>query len=234
MDASGLRQKVNFEDLQSISYKKAWDYQTEKLEELKQLKKTSPFSSDPVGKHFLLFCEHNPVYTLGKSGKIDHLLIEEQHKDFEFFKINRGGDITYHGPGQITAYPILDLDYFYHDLHKYVRNLEEVIIRTLEYYDVKGERIEEYTGVWIKEDSKSDRKICAIGVHMSRWVSMHGFAFNVNTQLEHFKNIVPCGIRQSTKEVTSLSKEVGYKLDMDEVKSVVKAKFSEVFKCDLI
>ncbi len=234
MDVSSLRQKVKFEDLHKISYKEAWDYQTTKLEELKLLKKTSPISSNPEGKHYLLFCEHYPVYTLGKSGKLDHLLIDEDHKDFEFFKINRGGDITYHGPGQITGYPILDLDYFYHDLHRYVRSLEEVIIRTLSNYDIEGNRIEEYTGVWIKEEGKPDRKICAIGVHMSRWVSMHGFAFNVNTDLAHFKNIVPCGIRESTKEVTSLSKEVGCDLDLQEVKVIVRQKFSEVFDCDLV
>ncbi len=234
MDVSSLRQKVKFEDLHKISYKEAWDYQTTKLEELKLLKKTSPISSNTEGKHYLLFCEHHPVYTLGKSGKLDHLLIDEDHKDFEFFKINRGGDITYHGPGQITGYPILDLDYFYHDLHRYVRSLEEVIIRTLSNYDIEGNRIEEYTGVWIKEEGKPDRKICAFGVHMSRWVSMHGFAFNVNTDLAHFKNIVPCGIRESTKEVTSLSKEVGCDLDLQEVKAIVRQKFSEVFDCDLV
>jgi len=141
MSRSEKRQSVHLKDLNKISYKEAWDYQTARLEELKLLKKESADNPSALGKHYLLFCEHNPVYTLGKSGDISHLLIDEKNDLFEFFKINRGGDITYHGPGQITCYPILDLDYFFNDLHRYVRNLEEVVIQTLQEYGIKGERI---------------------------------------------------------------------------------------------
>lgn len=232
MSRSEKRQSVHLKDLNTISYKEAWDYQTARLEELKLLKKESSDNPLALGKHYLLFCEHNPVYTLGKSGDISHLLIDEKNDLFEFFKINRGGDITYHGPGQITCYPILDLDYFFNDLHRYVRNLEEVVIQTLLEYGIKGERIEEFTGVWIK--GNKDRKICAIGVHMSRWVSMHGFAFNINTDLSHFSNIVPCGIDEESKEVTSLSKELGKVVDMKRVKEIISQKFSEIFECDLV
>lgn len=190
-------------------------------------------------EHSILFCEHSHVYTLGKSGSEDHLLISEERRSqesIEYFKINRGGDITYHGPGQLTVYPILDLDEFYHDLHKYVRDLEEVVIRMLSSYGIVGYREPDYTGVWIAANDihPRKRKICAIGVHMSRWVSLHGLALNVNTDLEMFNNIVPCGIQEDDKEVTSIERELGKKIDLQEVKYRLKATFAEVFGYEYI
>ncbi|MEL6988124.1 MAG: lipoyl(octanoyl) transferase LipB, partial [Bacteroidota bacterium] len=182
--------------------------------------------------HHLIVCEHPPVYTLGKSGSIDHLLLDEEgleKEGFEYFKINRGGDITYHGPGQLVVYPIFDMDYFFNDVHKYVRFLEEVIIQTLLEYNIKSGRIEGYTGVWLQDANGPKRKICAIGVHMSRWVTLHGLAFNVNSDLSHFKNIIPCGIEEKDKEVTSMEKELGGKMDFEEVKAKVKENFAKVF-----
>ncbi len=226
--------KVILEDLKSISYKKAWDYQATKMDELKEIKKWNRHQEpQKEQKHYLLLCEHNPVYTIGKSGSMDHLLQNEEELEkngFEFFKINRGGDITYHGPGQLTVYPILDLDYFFHDVHKYVRLLEEVVIRTLEAFDIKAQREESFTGVWI--DGLPKRKICAIGVHMSRWITMHGFALNVNTDLSHFGNIVPCGIDSDDKTVTSIEQELGAPVDMTKLKEVVSEVFAEVFDFD--
>ena len=180
---------------------------------------------------YILMCEHPPVYTIGKSGKIDHLKLtgeEIEDSEFSFFKINRGGDITYHGPGQLTVYPILDLDQFYNDVHRYVRDLEEVVIRVLSDYDIYGSRVEGYTGVWIV-DEKGRRKICAIGVHMSRWVSIHGLALNVNTNLEHFNNIIPCGIKDIDTSVTSLSKELNRQIQIEDVAQKMKFQFSEIF-----
>lgn len=223
--------KVILEDLNNISYKKAWEYQATKMDELKEIKKWNRHQESkksPV--HYLLFCEHNPVYTLGKSGSIEHLLqsdAELAKNGFEFFKINRGGDITYHGPGQLTVYPIFDLDYFFHDVHKYVRLLEEVVIKTLHRFGLDANREKDFTGVWIEGMPK--RKICAIGVHMSRWITMHGFALNINTDLTHFKNIVPCGISTQDKTVTSLAHELKYEVDMSKVKEEVKSIFAEVF-----
>lgn len=231
-------QRVLFQDLGSISYQKAWDYQKALLKELidrknfnrQRAKEGLPLLSS---YHYLLFCEHPPVYTLGKSGSTDHLLLTEtdlEREGFEFHKINRGGDITYHGPGQIVGYPIFDLDCFFTDVHKYVRYLEEAVIRTLADYDVESYRIDGFTGVWLPETNfQSKRKICAIGVHLSRWVTMHGFAFNVNTQLEHFENIIPCGIEDRDKKVTSLQKELGRLLNLEEVKSRLKNHFAELF-----
>jgi lipoyl(octanoyl) transferase len=232
-------QKVIYRDLGRMAYQEAWDYQTDlfkkaialKLQNRTHIEKGEPI--DPV-KHFLLFCEHQPVYTLGKSGSMDHLLKGEDELSKEgvsFFKINRGGDITYHGPGQITGYPVFDLDEFFTDVHKYVRFLEEAIIRTLSKYGIKGERDSGYTGVWLPEsEGKPRRKICAIGVHMSRWVTMHGFAFNVNTDLGYFNNIVPCGIDEPGRDVTSLQAELGRVVDMEEVKDFLKKSFAEVFE----
>jgi lipoyl(octanoyl) transferase len=232
-------QKVIYRDLGEMDYQEAWDYQTvlfkssidRKLQNRKQKEKGEAI--DPI-QHFLLFCEHPHVYTLGKSGSVDHLLLNEsemEQKGVTFYKINRGGDITYHGPGQITGYPIFDLDEFFTDVHKYVRFLEEAIIRTLNQYGIAGERDQGYTGVWLPEnEDKPRRKICAIGVHMSRWVTMHGFAFNVNTDLNYFKNIVPCGIDEPGRDVTSLQAELGRIVDMGEVKQILKKSFSEVFE----
>ncbi len=184
--------------------------------------------------HYLLFCEHPHVYTLGKSGSEKNLLIsDDELKKIQatFYNINRGGDITYHGPGQIVGYPILDLDLFFNDIHKYMRCLEEVIIKTLAHYNIEGSRIEGLTGVWLGAGTTDARKICAFGVRLSRWVTMHGFAFNVNCDLSYFNNIVPCGI--TDKKVTSLHVELGREVNMEEVKQLIKRNFELVFDCSL-
>jgi len=238
-----MRQNVVFKDLEKMTYKEAWDLQSYVHQELINLKLAFRKSGGvgiplepPV--HSLFFVEHPPVYTLGKSGSTDHLLLSEDELEslgFTFFKINRGGDITYHGPGQIVGYPIFDLEYFFTDVHRYVRSLEEAIIRTLEVYGLEGTRIEGYTGVWLQSDGiRPNRKICAIGVHLSRWVTLHGFAFNVNTNLTHFGHIVPCGIQDSDKDVTSLQQELGHVLDMEEVKGVLREKLAQVFDFEYI
>jgi lipoyl(octanoyl) transferase len=186
--------------------------------------------------HYLLFCEHHPVYTLGKTGKKENILISEEEmgiKGIEYYQTNRGGDITFHGPGQLVGYPILDLEKFYTDIGKYLRSLEEVIILALAGYGIKGERSPGETGVWIEPGVKGrERKICAMGVRCSRWITMHGFAFNVNTDLRYFDFIVPCGIRD--KKVTSLQKELGYTVCMEEVNENVKDAFELVFDCNLV
>ena len=228
-------EKVIFKDLGSIDYQQAWDYQTGLHQELVSRKRQSKEDSTQVDerKHYLLFCEHPHVYTLGKSGSLDHLLLDERglnEKEATFYKINRGGDITYHGPGQIVGYPIFDLDGFFTDVHKYVRFLEDAVIQVLADYDIEGIRESGYTGVWLPENEKGGlRKICAIGVHLSRWVSMHGFAFNVNTNLDYFGNIVPCGIAEQNRSVTSLQNELGRTLDIELVKTQLKDKFKSLF-----
>jgi len=228
-------EKVIFKDLGSIDYQQAWDYQTGLHQELVSRKRQRKEDSIQVEerKHYLLFCEHPHVYTLGKSGSLEHLLLDEHglnEKEATFYKINRGGDITYHGPGQIVGYPIFDLDGFFTDVHKYVRFLEEAVIQVLADYDIEGIRESGYTGVWLPEDEKGGlRKICAIGVHLSRWVSMHGFAFNVNTNLDYFGNIVPCGIAEQNRSVTSLQNELGRTLDIEQVKTQLKDKFKSLF-----
>jgi len=218
---------VNLQDLGRISYQQAWDYQTELQQGIIKDKRAG--NSNP--ENYLLFCEHNPVYTLGKSGSADHLLIDiEEQTEFEYFKINRGGDITYHGPGQLTVYPIFDLEQFFTDVHRYVRSLEEVVIKTLFEFGISAKRIEGFTGVWIDENGNSvERKVCAIGVHLSRWVSLHGLALNVSTDLSHFKNIIPCGIQEDTKVVTSMVSELQKPVVMDEVKGKMQHNFSTVF-----
>lgn len=231
-------EKVIFRDLGLIDYEEAWKIQDELLREKVAVKihnrKISQSDSEPVRQtHHLLFCEHYPVYTLGKTGTIDHLLLDQENlglQGFKFFKINRGGDITYHGPGQIVGYPIFDMDLFFTDIHKYIRFLEEAIIRTLNHYGLKGIREEGYTGVWLPADGKNKlRKICAIGVHLSRWVTMHGFAFNINTNLSHFSNIIPCGIQEDSKEVTSLEKELGEAIPLKEVKEILLQQLQDIF-----
>jgi lipoyl(octanoyl) transferase len=231
-------QKVVFQDLGRIRYKDAWAYQEERLKELVDRKlenrqRGKAGQEEAQQQHYLLFCEHSPVYTLGKSGSMDHLLLGEKElaaQGFEFFKINRGGDITYHGPGQIVGYPIFDLDCFFTDIHRYVRYLEEAVIRTIADYGLEGGREEGYTGVWLEaKDGQPKRKICAIGVHLRRWVTLHGFAFNVNTDLTHFGHIVPCGINEAGRDVTSLQRELGRKVDTAEVKAKLKAQFAELF-----
>jgi lipoyl(octanoyl) transferase len=235
---SSIIPQVDFQDLGSIDYQKAWDYQTKLHRQLidRKLNNRILVKEGKVPEpqtHHLLFCEHPPVYTLGKSGSLDHLLLDQAslaNGGFTFYKINRGGDITYHGPGQIVGYPIFDLDCFFTDVHRYVRYLEEAVIRTLAEYDILGYREPGYTGVWIAESAnKPKRKICAIGVHLSRWVTMHGFAFNVNTQLSHFENIIPCGINDTDKGVTNMAEELNRPVDIAEVKQKLKEHFARLF-----
>jgi len=243
------KQTIIFRDLGTMDYQQAWDYQEVLLQENVRaksamrnlqlsagadLQKGDHFAPDdqPQTKHFFLFVEHLPVYTLGKSGHIENILIGEDERiarGIQFFKINRGGDITFHGPGQIVGYPILDLEKFYTDIGRYLRSLEEVIILVLAEYGIKGGRSTGETGVWLDAGIKGmERKICAIGVRCSRWITMHGFAFNVNTDLNYFKHIIPCGIQN--KKVTSLQNELGKKISMDEVKEKIKKNFGDVFQ----
>jgi lipoyl(octanoyl) transferase len=222
---------VRFEDLGIKDYQEVWDYQEKLFAETIALKiKRRNGTSTEETKNHLLFCEHPHVFTLGKSGSLDNLLLNEtglEENEAQFYKINRGGDITYHGPGQLVAYPILDLDYFFTDIHKYMRCLEEAVIRTLAKYRIKGERSDGFTGVWLDVNSPNARKICAMGVKSSRWVTMHGIGFNINSNLSYFSHIVPCGI--DDKAVTSLQKELNHEIDMDELKGILKNELAEVF-----
>ena len=221
---------VEILELGLIDYKEAWDKQTLIHQQLVQQKRSESQNLHP---NRLIICQHPPVFTLGKSGKESHIVWNEEERKIrgvEFYRINRGGDITYHGPGQLVVYPIFDLDMFFRDVHRFVRSLEEVVIRTLDDYGVMGTRVSEYTGVWIEDDPK--RKICAIGVHLSRWVSMHGLALNVNTDLSHFDGIVPCGIADDDKTVTSMSKELGKQVDMNEVSQRLIHHFKDIFAFD--
>ena len=246
-------QTVVFKDLGTMSYRQAWDYQERLLQQNLRAKSlmtgvAAPLVADdpPPGwpdpqqalagtTHYLLMVEHPPVYTLGKSGHPEHILIDEktmEARGIEFFRTNRGGDITFHGPGQIVAYPVMDLEKFYTDIGKYLRNLEEVIIRVMADYGLQGERSPGQTGVWL--DARlpgKERKICAMGVRCSRWITMHGLAFNVNTDLSYFNDIIPCGIRN--KQVSSLELETGRKWDMEDVKNRIKNQFEVVFDCSL-
>lgn len=223
--------KVIVQDLGRISYQEAWDYQTALQQGIVQAKR----AGDESPASYLLLCEHNPVYTLGKSGSAEHLLIDvESNSDFEYFKINRGGDITYHGPGQLTVYPIFDLEQFFTDVHKYVRLLEELVIQVLATHGISAKRIDGFTGVWINHTYPIERKICAIGVHLSRWVSMHGLALNVNTDLSHFQHIVPCGIADDNKIVTSMQAELKNEIDIDVVKLNLKEQFAVHFNFEMI
>ena len=224
--------EVELEDLGLIDYKQCWDYQTKLFDASVQLKiKNRKFPENRVStKNHLIFCEHPHVYTLGKSGDLKNLLIDgpkRKEKNISFYKINRGGDITYHGPGQLVVYPILDLDYFFSDIHKYLRLLEESVILTLADYGVTGQRLDGFTGVWVDAEKETPRKICAIGVKCSRWVTMHGIGFNINSNLDYFKHIVPCGIED--KSVTSLQKEINQKIDMKELKLRFKKNFKTLF-----
>ena len=229
--------KVEFEDIGLVSYGKAWDFQTEiftKTVDLKLANRKNPENTTETTDHFL-FVEHPPVFTLGKSGKKEHLLVDEEQlkKDgFEYFPVNRGGDITYHGPGQVVGYPIIDLDHYFTDIHKYLRYLEEVIISTLSDYGLKTGRSDGETGVWMDKGTPFARKLCAMGVKASRWTTMHGFALNVNVDLSHFDYIVPCGI--SDKKVTSLNVELGRDVDLNEVKDKIKFYFQKQFNCAFI
>ena len=224
--------KVSFDDLGLTDYKIAWDYQESLLKKNTEIKLYNRNSENKKETfNTLLFCEHPHVYTLGKSGDEKNLLLDEyglQKANAIFIKNNRGGDITYHGPGQIVGYPIFDLEYFFTDLHKYLRYLEEAIINTLKHYDIVAGRMEGLTGVWIDGDIPGqERKIAAIGVRCSRWITMHGFAFNVNTNLDYFQNIIPCGI--DDKAVTSMQEELQRPIDFEEVKQVLKNEMAKQF-----
>ena len=234
-----MNKTTQFIHLGLKDYKAAWDFQEKLFKETVDQKianRKLPETEQVETKNYLIFCQHPHVYTLGKSGDENHLLANEaflKEKEATFYKINRGGDITYHGPGQIVGYPILDLDHFFTDIHKYLRYLEEAVILTLNDYGIKSGRVEGLTGVWLDgDDNHKARKICAIGVKSSRWVTMHGFAFNVNTNLEYFNYIVPCGIQD--KAVTSLQKELGREVDINEVESKLKRYLSTIFEMDLI
>lgn len=232
-----MNKQLVVKDLGTKDYKECWDYQEQLFQEIVAQKANNRTLATPLPtNNYFLFVEHLHVYTLGKSGHIENLLINEQalqDKGATFYKINRGGDITYHGPGQIVGYPILDLDNFFTDIHKYLRSLEEVIILTLADYGLKGERSEGETGVWIDVGTPFARKICAMGVRASRWVTMHGFALNVNTDLGYFDNIIPCGIRG--KAVTSLNVELAKAtIPLAEVKERILLHFAEIFQTDLI
>ncbi len=215
-------------DLGLIPYKEAWDLQTRLQSELIANKK----AGYPESKHhYLLLCEHPPVYTLGKSGSEENLRINDQElsdHNIEYYKINRGGDITFHGPGQLVGYPILDLDLLFTDVHRYVRSLEQVIINVLRNYGISAGLNSAYTGVWVN-GVKEAQKICAIGVHISRWVTMHGFAFNVNTNLSYFDHIIPCGITDPDKSVCSLRSLLGHEIDLQKIKQEVAGEFCLVF-----
>ena len=231
-------QLVHFRDLGKMEYGYAWKLQESIFNDIVQKKLKNRVLNDEeqlTYSHQSLFVEHNPVITLGKSANENNVLLNEtllNQYGVSLFHINRGGDVTYHGPGQIVGYPILDLDYFFTDLGKYLRSIEEVIILTLADYGLQGERLPGATGVWLDATNKNARKICAIGIRSSRWVTMHGFAFNVNTDLNNFKLIIPCGIQD--KAVTSLEKELGKQIPLDEVKAKLKQHFATVFNCKLI
>lgn len=229
-------EKIILQDLGKKAYQETWDYQTELLEETIQVKfdNRKNGTTNPTKNHFL-FVEHPPVYTLGKSGDLDNLLLNEkqlEEKGITFYKINRGGDITFHGPGQIVGYPILDLENFFTDIHKYLRFLEEVIILTIAEYGLTGTRSEGETGVWLDVGTPFARKICAFGVRASRWVTMHGLALNVNVNLGYFDHIIPCGIRG--KAVTSMQAELGKEIPIPEVKEKIKKHFCKLFEAEFI
>lgn len=234
-----INKKTKFINLGLIDYKEAWDYQTglfQKILAAKIKNRTLSEETQHLTDNYLLFCEHPHVYTLGKSGKESNLLIKPDDLytiQATYYHINRGGDITYHGPGQLVGYPVIDLENFFTDIHKYMRLMEEAVIRTLADFDVKAGRISGLTGVWVDpENEMSTRKICALGVKTSRWVTMHGFALNVNTDLNYFNHIVPCGI--ANKAVTSLQKEVGHLVDLAVVQQILKSKLAEVFEMNWI
>lgn len=225
-----------------MDYKSAWDYQDSLMQQNLKIKAARHQTNEVIDpatlptKHYLLFVEHPPVYTIGKSGKMEHVLINEEQlaqKGIEFYQTNRGGDITFHGPDQVVGYPIFDLEKFYTDIGRYLRDLEEVIIRTLAEYNIVAGRSSGETGVWIDALEKGkERKICAMGVRCSRWVTMHGFALNVNTDLSYFSHIIPCGILN--KKVTSIKEELGREVSMEEVKEKLRRHFEGVFNIALI
>jgi lipoyl(octanoyl) transferase len=229
-------QKIFLQDLGLKDYQDAWDYQNKLFEEIIDIKLDNrKNNTDNPTPNYFLFTEHPHVYTLGKSGDINNLLLTEKQlkeKGISFFKSNRGGDITYHGPGQIVGYPIINLDNFFPDIHLYMRKLEEVIIHTLAEYNLKGMRSEGETGVWLDVGTPFARKICAMGVRTSRWVTMHGFALNVTTDLGYFDHIIPCGIRE--KDVTSLEAELRKKIPQEEIKPKILKHFSKIFDAEFV
>jgi len=232
-----LNKKTKFIDLGLIEYKQAWDYQTNLFQSVLDIKSENRANAANLPtNNYLLFCEHPHVFTLGKSGDEQNLLIkkEDLHTiEATYYQINRGGDITYHGPGQLVVYPVIDLENFFTDIHKYMRFLEESVIQTLHEFNITAGRIKGLTGVWLGgEQEKTARKICALGVKTSRWVTLHGLAFNVNSALEYFDYIVPCGIQD--KAVTSLEKEKGSVQDFELVKSILKDKLVNLFEMEIV
>ncbi|WP_438977992.1 lipoyl(octanoyl) transferase LipB [Polaribacter sp.] len=229
-----MNKTVLLQDLHQKDYKETWDFQTDLLQEIVDTKISNRRNNlTKATKNHFLFVEHPHVYTLGKSGDLSNLLLNEvqlAEKGATFYKINRGGDITYHGPGQIVGYPILDLENFFTDIHKYLRLLEETIILTIAEYGLKGVRSEGETGVWLDVGTPFARKICAMGIRSSRWVTMHGFALNANVNLGYFDNIIPCGIRG--KAVTSMEAELGKKVDIEDVKQKILKHFKALFEVD--
>jgi len=229
---------IKLKDLGLTPYQEAWDIQQGIFDAIvaqKIANRNLPEDEQTPTQSEFLFVEHPHVYTLGKSGDVNNMLLDEEtlkQKGATFVKVNRGGDITYHGPGQIVGYPIIDLDYFFTDIHLYLRKLEEVIIDTIAEYGIKGERSEGETGVWLDVGKPTARKICAMGVRTSRWVTMHGFALNVNSNLEYFDYIVPCGIRG--KAVASMHTELGHEVDIEEVKGKIKKHFERIFETKLV
>ncbi|MCX2744509.1 lipoyl(octanoyl) transferase LipB [Mangrovivirga sp. M17] len=233
-----INKEVQIIDWGLIDYQQAWDQQEvmfKRSVDQKIANRKLPVEEQTKTNNYLIFCEHPHVYTLGKSGKPENLLLDEtglKQNEATYYKINRGGDITYHGPGQLVGYPIIDLENFFTDIHKYMRFLEEAIIKTLEEYGIEAGRIDGLTGVWLDhKEQKNPRKICAMGVKSSRWVTMHGFAFNVNANLGYFGHIIPCGI--DDKAVTSLDKELGREVDMTEIKEKVQKHLIEIFEMEL-
>lgn len=234
--AAMKNKQVTYQNIGKKGYKETWDYQDELFQAIIQTKMDNRRNetTTPTKNHFL-FVEHPHVYTLGKSGDLSNLLLTEKQlteKNATFYKSNRGGDITYHGPGQIVGYPIIDLDNFFTDIHKYLRFLEEAVILTLADYGLKSERSKGETGVWLDVGTPFARKICALGVRSSRWVTMHGFALNVNVDLGYFDNIIPCGIKG--KAVTSMEAELGEKININEVQQTILKHLASLFEWELV
>ena len=228
--------KIILRDIGKSSFSDAWQYQEEIFKKTIDQKIENRSSESKIETdNFLIITEHNPVYTIGKSGDISNLLLNDNEmktEGIEFYKINRGGDITYHGPGQIMGYPIIDLDNFFTDINLYLRKLEEVIINTLKSYDLRGFTIKGETGVWVKDNNGLSKKVCAFGIRASRWVTMHGFSFNVNPELNYFKNIIPCGIKD--KGVTSVSELKKSNIEMNQIKQILYKNFAKSFSAELV
>lgn len=228
--------RIHYKDLGLMDYQACWDLQEQVFKaavDRKIARRNGEVLAEPENQ--LLFVEHPPVYTLGKSGSINNLLLDERalkSGGYQFYKINRGGDITYHGPGQLVVYPIFDLDQFFTDIHKYLRFLEEAVIRSLAEFGIEGSRYDGLTGVWVDPDTPKARKICAMGVKCSRWVTMHGLALNVNTRLSDFKNIVPCGI--DDKDVTSMERELGHQVDLNHVAESLRKHIADLFEAHIV